>query len=581
MIGADSQIRHIVLLIILGLAMALPGLSSLPVIDRDEARYVQASVQMAQSGDWINIRFQDEARNKKPAGIYWLQTAALKTFSRPDDRKIWVHRLPSVFGALLAILATYWGGAKLISRDAALISAALLATSLLFVFEAHIAKTDAVLCGLAACVLASLAALRARTHDTLTAHSRLPIWLFWLALGASIMIKGPILLGVTALALAALLIWERRLSWAKPLLSYAPIVVFFLIWLPWTIAIYDATDGAFFKESLGQDLGGKLIAAQESHPGPPGYHLAFIWVMMWPASLFLLPAAAYAISELRPSSQQKRARALTPAHLLRYDLLILCVVWIVPFWLLIELMPTKLPHYGLVLYPAICLLIGASLSALKQAEQFKTTRRIGAVLFLTAGLIITGALVYVSFTYGQSGQKITASIMALLCAGASIYALKHFLSGHIYKALSGIVCAALTVSLSGYLLILPKLESFNLSARTASTLGQDIPRLSGTSLLSPTYTEPSLVYHLGTQIILGGQADPLDVTALKQGRMLLIDRLSESYADEITKVEALVQHARASGDDICLQKIGPISGMNYAKGKRAELYILKPEACPL
>ena len=105
--------KHWLVLAVLTLSMTLPGLANLPVIDRDEARFAQASVQMAESGDLINIRFQDEARNKKPAGIYWLQTAAIKAFGQTGKRTIWVQRLPSVLGALIAVFATYWGACLL------------------------------------------------------------------------------------------------------------------------------------------------------------------------------------------------------------------------------------------------------------------------------------------------------------------------------------------------------------------------------------------------------------------------------------------------------------------------------------
>ena len=49
--------------------MFLPGIASLPVIDRDEARFAQASVQMAETGDLMDIKFQDQNRYKKPSGI--------------------------------------------------------------------------------------------------------------------------------------------------------------------------------------------------------------------------------------------------------------------------------------------------------------------------------------------------------------------------------------------------------------------------------------------------------------------------------------------------------------------------------
>ena len=54
---------------------------SVPMIDRDEARFSQASRQMAETGDVITIRFLDELRAKKPAGIYWLQAGSASLFS--------------------------------------------------------------------------------------------------------------------------------------------------------------------------------------------------------------------------------------------------------------------------------------------------------------------------------------------------------------------------------------------------------------------------------------------------------------------------------------------------------------------
>lgn len=58
------------------LVAVLPGVTHLPPMDRDEARYMQASRQMVETGDVITIRFQEELRAKKPAGIYWMQSAS-------------------------------------------------------------------------------------------------------------------------------------------------------------------------------------------------------------------------------------------------------------------------------------------------------------------------------------------------------------------------------------------------------------------------------------------------------------------------------------------------------------------------
>src|SRR5207248_3868320 len=65
----------------------LPGFFAIPPVDRDEARFAQATKQMLETGDYVDIRFQDEVRYKKPVGIYWLQAAVVKTAASFGDRK--------------------------------------------------------------------------------------------------------------------------------------------------------------------------------------------------------------------------------------------------------------------------------------------------------------------------------------------------------------------------------------------------------------------------------------------------------------------------------------------------------------
>ena len=98
--------RPYLLLALLCLGLYAPGLASLPVTDRDEARFAQATRQMLETRDFIAIRFQDEARNKKPGGIYWLQAAAVALLSDADSNAIWPYRLPSALGATVASLMT-------------------------------------------------------------------------------------------------------------------------------------------------------------------------------------------------------------------------------------------------------------------------------------------------------------------------------------------------------------------------------------------------------------------------------------------------------------------------------------------
>ena len=141
---ADGR-RPWLLLVFLCLALYLPGIVTLPVIDRDEARFVQASRQMLETRDFVRIRYQDEARNKKPVGIYWLQAAMVAAVSTPQSPAVWPYRMVSLFGATGAILLLFHFGAQIFDRRTALLGASLAAATLDAIFEAHIATTDATL----------------------------------------------------------------------------------------------------------------------------------------------------------------------------------------------------------------------------------------------------------------------------------------------------------------------------------------------------------------------------------------------------------------------------------------------------
>ena len=544
--------------------MTFPGLSSLPVIDRDEARYAQASVQMAESEDWINIRFQDEARNKKPAGAYWAQTIMLKTLSSPEKRQIWVQRIPSVIAGLLAIWLTYLGGIRLIGRHGAFYGAGAMALSLIFVFEAHIAKTDALLCAASCGLFAALAHLRHpdESNASQRPYKNIWVWVFWISIGAGIMIKGPIVPTLAIISMAGLWLWERQIGWAKPLLYWPAILVFVLIWVPWVIAIWNATDGAFFAESLGNDFGGKLVSAQEKHSGPPGYHLALIGLTMWPACLFLIPGLSYAILSVRRGRGDHSA--VTKA-------MRLCLVWVIPFWLMVEIMPTKLPHYTLPLFPALCIMIGAAIITLLQVKAFAKSRFFSGLLFLIAGTALIAVLLFGAARYGPDTIAMPTYIItamggaAILCAAFALW-LGAIKTSLISSALSGLI-----LSIGAYGYILPNLTDLRLSERIAQQLNME----DYSQLVSVSFTEPSLVYHTDKSVKLGERFNPLDIAALKDGRVLLLDMKSEK---DIALKKAILETTQAA--QLCMNDDPLVSGFNYSKGKEVEIVKITANPCP-
>src|SRR5580692_7333348 len=122
-IAAGSHRRAVAILVLISLVLFLPGFFQIPPIDRDEAYFAQATKQMIETGNYVDIRYQDDVRYRKPVGIYWLQAAVVKTaeiFRFPNARTtIWLYRIPSLLGAVGAVLATYWCGLAFVSRRGA------------------------------------------------------------------------------------------------------------------------------------------------------------------------------------------------------------------------------------------------------------------------------------------------------------------------------------------------------------------------------------------------------------------------------------------------------------------------------
>ena len=373
-------------------------------MDRDEARFAQSTRQMLESGDYLDIRFQDEPRNKKPVAIYWLQAAAVAALSTAQSTAIWPYRLPSLLGAAGAVLLTFAFGARLLGRAAALCGAALLASSLALVVEAHLAKTDAVL--LCACVAAQGAL--GEIHRAARRGGVFWGWpfLFWAAEGAAVLVKGPVAPGLALLTCAALVLAERDGRWLKQLKPLWGVPLFLAIVLPWLLAISLATGGAFISESVGHDFFGKLLGAQESHGAWPGTYLALLPLTFWPGSLLLGAAAALAWRERGDPAVR------------------FLIAWLVPFWFVLELVPTKLPHYLLPAYPALALLAGrAALDA--RASLPAWTRRAVSVVWAAASLGVAALLALAPLGFGQKidAVSVAAAVAIVLLGGAAARAL--------------------------------------------------------------------------------------------------------------------------------------------------------------
>ena len=181
-------------------------------------------------------------------------------------------------------------------------------------------------------------------------------FLLWTALAAGILLKGPLILMVVGLAALALVIADRSANWLMRLRPMVGVLWILLLVLPWFVAIMGRAGDSFLQESVGRDLLAKIFKGQETHGAPPGYYLALFWVTFWPAA----PLAAVAAPAVWRHRREPPLRFL--------------LAWVVPCWLVFELVVTKLPHYVLPLYPAVAILIAREIERRELSENPHLTR---------------------------------------------------------------------------------------------------------------------------------------------------------------------------------------------------------------
>lgn len=531
----------LLLLAVLALGFALPGIATLPPLDRDEARFAQATKQMLETGDLTDIRFQDEPRHKKPAGIYWLQAASVAVAEgvtgRDLRRAVWAYRLPSAAGAVLAVLLTFAVGRRLFAAETAFLGAALLAGSLLLVADAHQAKTDAVLLATVVAAELALATCYAARLDG-TRVGRGTAALFWAALGVGILIKGPIAPMVAGLTVLALVLADRRVRWLAALRPLWGVPLMAAIALPWLIAVQLATDGGFLREAIGGDLLPKLAGGQESHGAPPGTYLLLATVTLWPAALYLWPAARMAWRE----------RA-SPA--VRF-----CLAWVVPSWLVLEAVPTKLPHYVLPLYPALALLVAHAVErALRDAPRELTDRltRANVVAWLALAFLLAATVVV--------APAILGSGMAWPAAGAGVgvaalAALTGWLAwgGRPRRALTAALATGLALVLALAWTVAPRLDRLWVSPAVVAARAE--AGAAGARLYAAGYHEPSLVFLAGTGTGLVDPVAAADGLAADPSALAVIDHRERDAFE-----------AEAAARGLAIEPVGRVEGLNYANGR--------------
>jgi 4-amino-4-deoxy-L-arabinose transferase-like glycosyltransferase len=458
-------------------ALYLPSIATLPVTDRDEALFAQASKQMLETGQFIDIRFKERPRYKKPIGTYWLQAASAAAATRAGAalNDIWAYRIPSFLSALAAVLLTYWAGRAVMGRERALAAAAMFASCLMLAFESRIAKADAALMAAVALSQGALFRLYMAPKGTRT---RGLAALLWLGLGAGILLKGPVAPALAFITSATVLLVDRRRVWLANLhLRWGPLLML-AVALPWLTAIGIASGGEFFRSSVAQDFAEKLQSGNEHHGSPPGFYILAFWWTFWPAALFATAGAGFAVWRGRQSRR-----------------LLFLMAWIVPYWVILEAIPTKLPHYALPLYPAIAMALVLALWG-AGGEVARPRSRLTAILWATLAAVQAVLLLGMSWIAEAPQTGLLAVLLALFLAVAAATSLAAWRSCW-NAALFGAILSGVLFYAAGFRVALPALDPIWISERAASAVNA-LKGCGNAPAGFAGFTEPSLYFLTGT-----------------------------------------------------------------------------------
>jgi 4-amino-4-deoxy-L-arabinose transferase-like glycosyltransferase len=552
--AAFSHGRAAAFLVVVSLLFYLPGFFQIPPVDRDEAYFAQATKQMIETSDYVDIRYQDDVRYRKPIGIYWLQAAVVNVAEglglRAARNKIWLYRVPSLFGAIGAVLATYWCALAFVTRRGALLAALMLAGSLLLNVEARLAKTDAVL--LFTVVLAMGVLSRAylpQAEKTGGVGERLNwslVAVFWTALAAGILDKGPLILMVVGLAIVMASIAGYSAGWLRALRPLPGTIWLIVLVLPWFIAIYLRTGSVFLAESAGHDMLAKILSVQETHGAPPGFYVLTFFVTFFPASVLALGA----VPAIWTARREPAAFFL--------------LAWLVPAWIVFELIPTKLPHYVLPLFPAIAILVAGVIEGKVLSRRPWLTRLtiwwfIVPILFSVAA--VAGTILLDRDLRLAAWPFLAASIVSGLFAWR-LYEVDGAEHSFMRTAAAALLAGG---GIAG--VILPSLSPAFPSVALARVLNDSACPFPVAA--SSGYEEPSLVFLAGTSTRLTDPAGAADFLLHGGCRLAFIEQRQE---------RSFALRAEAIG---LRYKAGPrIEGYNISNGQRIAIAVFRPADAP-
>jgi 4-amino-4-deoxy-L-arabinose transferase-like glycosyltransferase len=367
--------RKSLLLFLAVVALAAPQAALLPLIDRDEPRFAEASREMLQSGNFIVPTFNHAPRYAKPPLIYWCQAAAYTLFGE----NAFAARLPSLAAtAATAVLLLTWGrqlGSEAIGLGAAVSYAFCLQT----VQQGRIATADALLIFfMTLTAFTGWKIIRPQASGPVRC-----VCFVVLALGfaGGFLAKGP-----EALLPFFPLLWCARYGNRSAVAGLiASFVTGLGLVLLWAIPAYIETHGDYWREGLSEGIGQRMVSGLQGH----GATTFGSYLLTLPLYFILFWLSALPWSPLLLLHRRRLFAGWKPDFLDAYLLLNAGLIFLV-----FSLMVTKLPSYTLPAFPLVALVFARRWfsAALPSTWPVRLAAGFGIMLALLTAVLIPVAL---------------------------------------------------------------------------------------------------------------------------------------------------------------------------------------------
>ena len=366
--ATNVGVRKFILLFFASLFFHLAGTWTLPLIDRDEPRFAEASREMLQRGDYVVPYFNNHYRFDKPPLTYWFQTISYRVFGQND----FAARFPSaIAAALTALLIFAWGrrvGDERLAWWAAIIFTLCLQT---FVHGKAAVADMWLVCFMTAAFWAGYELL---LNPKSKIENRKFFWVFYLSLGGAFLAKGPIgWLPLLTIGGARFFLPQTNLNrrfhfligWA---LSLAVVCL-------WGIPALLRTHGEFLRVGIGHHVIERSVVAMEGHGG--GSFLGYVAGLPFYFVAIFVTFLPWSIKLPWLTRQLWRKRDPLDSYL---------IVGIALVFLVFTLVKTKLPHYILPAFPLLALLLAKAL--VRQNESAVFVRRASLAALSVAFLAV-------------------------------------------------------------------------------------------------------------------------------------------------------------------------------------------------